>query len=184
MKLRKILIAGAGIGGLTLGVALRRLGFEVEIYEKASNLLPIGFGLAIAPNAVLALRHINLDRAVVQAGHVIRQGQIKTATGKTLKEVPLGELEARIGGSVVAINRGRLHQVLRTAFDESHLHLNSMVTGFKESDQQVALILENGQEIEGDLAFTLRCDGNCFQIRPCDTLVTPVGVDSVQQAIY
>ncbi|KAB8333793.1 hypothetical protein SD80_011595 [Scytonema tolypothrichoides VB-61278] len=55
MKLRKILIAGAGIGGLTLGIALQRKGFEVEIYEKVSCLQPIGWGLALAPNALLAL---------------------------------------------------------------------------------------------------------------------------------
>lgn len=49
----------AGIGGLTLAIALQRLGIEVEIYEKASKLQPIGWGLALAPNALLALSQID-----------------------------------------------------------------------------------------------------------------------------
>lgn len=151
MKLEKILIVGAGIGGLTLGIALRQRGIEVEIYEKATNLLPIGWGLAIAPNALLALRQIGLDRAVLQAGQAIRQVQIKTQTGKTLKEVPLGALEARVGGSVVTINRGKFHQILLATFGDSGLHLSSAATAFREEDGHAILTLENGREVEGDL---------------------------------
>ncbi len=151
MKLRKILIAGAGIGGLTLGITLQRLGFEVEIYEKASCLLPIGWGLAIAPNALLALRQIDLDKSVLQAGHKVRRVQMKTWQGKMLKEVPLDALEARVGGCVVTINRGCLHQILLAAFGESGLHLGNGATGYKEENTQVVLTLENGREVEGDL---------------------------------
>lgn len=151
MKLGKILIAGAGIGGLTLGIALQRLGFEVEVYEKASSLLPIGWGIAMAPNALLALRHIDLDQSILQAGHVIRQVQIKTSTGKKLKEVPLDALKERVGGSVMTINRGQLHKILLAAFEESRLHIGYGATAFREEENRVILTLENGQEVEGHL---------------------------------
>jgi hypothetical protein len=58
--------------------------------------------------ALLALRQIDLDKSVLQAGHKVRQVQMKTWQGKMLKEVSLGVLEARVGGSVVTINRSRL----------------------------------------------------------------------------
>lgn len=151
MKLRKVLIAGAGIGGLTVAIALQRLGFEVEIYEKASKLLPIGWGLALAPNTLLALRHIDLDKSALQAGHKIYQVQMKTWQGKILKEVALDALEERLGNSIITINRGCLHQILLTAFGESGLHIGNKATSYKECDTQVVLTLENGQEVEGDL---------------------------------
>lgn len=151
MKLRKILIAGAGIGGLTLGIALRRLGFEVEIYEKASNLLTIGWGIAVAPNGLLALRHIDLDQPVLQAASTIRQVQMKTSAGKKLKEISLGALEARVGGSVVTLNRGELHKIFLEAFGESGLYISNAASGFREEKEQVILTLNNGKEVEGDL---------------------------------
>jgi 2-polyprenyl-6-methoxyphenol hydroxylase-like FAD-dependent oxidoreductase len=151
MKIRKILIAGAGIGGLTLGIALRKLDFEVEVYEKTSKLEPIGWGIAIAPNALLALRHIDLDRSVLEAGHIIHQVQIKTNKNRILKEASLDALKAKSGASIVTINRGKLHNILQTAFGESGLHIGSGATGFKEEQNRVILTLENGQEVEGDL---------------------------------
>jgi 2-polyprenyl-6-methoxyphenol hydroxylase-like FAD-dependent oxidoreductase len=151
MKLRKIIIAGAGIGGLSAGIALRRLGFEVEIYEKAVNLLPIGWGIALAPNALFALSNIDLAESVIQAGSVIRQVQMKTWLGKTLKEIPLETLEARTGGSVVTLNRSRLHTLLLAAFGESGLNLGNAASYYTQTEKQVVLTLENGQEVEGDL---------------------------------
>ena len=146
-----ILIAGAGIGGLTLGIALRQFGFEVQIYEQASSLEPIGFGLSIAPNALLALRHIGLDCTVEQVGCPIRVGQIKTAQGKLLQMIPLEDLKARIGGSMVALHRGRLHQVLLETFGAHDLFLNNPVQSFREQRSGVILVLENGQEVKGAL---------------------------------
>lgn len=151
MKLRKVLIAGAGIGGLTVAIALQRLGFEVEIYEKASKLLPIGWGLALAPNALLALRKIDLDKSVLEAGHKVCCVQMKTWQGKILKEVALGALEQRLGNSIITINRGCLHQILLAEFSESRLHIGNKATSYFEYDTQVVLTLENGQEVEGDL---------------------------------
>ena len=50
-----ILIAGAGIGGLTLGCALSRHGIPFRIFEKAPELKPAGAGIALAENALRAL---------------------------------------------------------------------------------------------------------------------------------
>ena len=48
----KIVIAGAGIGGLTTALLLHGRGIECEIYEKVPELLQIGVGLALLPHAV------------------------------------------------------------------------------------------------------------------------------------
>ena len=50
----KALVAGAGIGGLAAGVALRKTGHEVEIFERSNELREIGAGLMIWPNGVRA----------------------------------------------------------------------------------------------------------------------------------
>ena len=59
------LIVGAGIGGLAAGVALRRAGWQVRVFERAAQPRELGFGLALAPNAIAAVRELGLADAVL-----------------------------------------------------------------------------------------------------------------------
>lgn len=54
MTHRTALIVGAGIGGLAAGVALRRSGWRVRIFERAVETRALGFALSLAPNAIEA----------------------------------------------------------------------------------------------------------------------------------
>ncbi|MEP7049200.1 MAG: FAD-dependent monooxygenase [Pseudomonadota bacterium] len=69
-----VLIAGAGIGGLALGCALQQAGISCEIFERAPALGSAGAGIVMQPSALLALRHLGLDAAVVGAGHELERG--------------------------------------------------------------------------------------------------------------
>ena len=55
----KVLIIGAGIGGLTAAIALRWAGFGVEIVERAAELKEIGAGIGLSAKAMRVLRHVN-----------------------------------------------------------------------------------------------------------------------------
>lgn len=56
-----IIVAGAGIGGLTTAIALRRAGHMVTVYEKASLSHEVGQGITISPNGGRILRNLGLD---------------------------------------------------------------------------------------------------------------------------
>ena len=60
MTRHRILIAGAGIGGLTAGASLLQAGHDVTIFEQASELSEIGAGLQISANATHVLHHLGL----------------------------------------------------------------------------------------------------------------------------
>ena len=62
MKRQKILIAGAGIGGLTAASCLMKAGHDVEIYEQAPQLGEIGAGIQISANAMHVLRDLGARR--------------------------------------------------------------------------------------------------------------------------
>ena len=62
------LIAGAGIGGLAAGIALRRAGWDIRIFERAETPRAIGFALGLAPNAIAALRELGVADAIVRTG--------------------------------------------------------------------------------------------------------------------
>lgn len=74
----KIIVCGAGIAGLCTGIALAKLGHEVVILERASELSPTGAGIHLPPNATLLLKQWGLldrliSKAVAPAGFVFRR---------------------------------------------------------------------------------------------------------------
>ena len=79
-----IVIAGAGIGGLTLGCALARMGRPFAIFERAPELRPAGAGIALSQNAFAALAHLGLDSAARAAGQEISDGDHLRPDGRVL----------------------------------------------------------------------------------------------------
>ncbi len=64
----KVIVAGAGIGGLTAAVALRRVGVEVTVFEHARELREIGAGIVLWANAMKALGRLQIRDAVREFG--------------------------------------------------------------------------------------------------------------------
>ena len=64
MNAKRIIIIGAGIGGLTAGLALQRRGLKVAVYERAPEIREIGAGLLISANARRALLDLGVDDAL------------------------------------------------------------------------------------------------------------------------
>ena len=58
MGLRTALIVGAGIGGLSAAISLRKAGWNVRVFERAASVRELGFALLVAPNAMAALREL------------------------------------------------------------------------------------------------------------------------------
>src|SRR5689334_16552153 len=109
-KTKSISIIGGGIGGLTLAVALQRRGFNVNVYENAPQIKPLGAGLVLAANAVKALAEIGINDAVVNVGKVIQKIAIKDQHGRVLNETDSEKISKQYGVvNNFAIHRADLH---------------------------------------------------------------------------
>ncbi len=64
----KVIIIGAGIGGLTAGLTLRRAGYAVEIYEKTNEIRPAGAGISVWSNGVKVLNSLGLGDDIAKIG--------------------------------------------------------------------------------------------------------------------
>jgi salicylate hydroxylase len=113
---RNVLIAGAGIGGLSAALMLAQSGFRVTLLEQAERLEETGAGIQLSPNATRILIALGLGprlRADVFEPQAIA---IKTATGSALARIPLGaEAERRYGAPYWSIHRADLQTALLEA---------------------------------------------------------------------
>src|ERR1044072_8265522 len=110
----RILIVGAGIGGLTAALALLRDGHDVAVYEQAERLAELGAGVQISANGARVLFALGLEDAIRRvwsepAGKEIRLWN----SGETWKLFDLGaESVARYGAPYFMVHRADLHQAL------------------------------------------------------------------------
>ncbi len=143
----KALIAGAGIGGLAAGIALRRAGLEVQIFERSPRLQEIGAGLMIWPNGSRALRSLGVEAKTLEVKNVT----LSNWRGRRLVEMPVGSAYVRYGHSVSFVHRADLQAALAKAFGPEGLRLGCEVRGFSENEAEVEVALNDGTVAAGDL---------------------------------
>lgn len=146
-----ILIAGGGIGGLTAGIALRRAGFAVHIFERAPEILEIGAGLTVQSNAVLALRQLGVDQALIQSGQRLGAASIQRTEGVVISRADLEEVGRRVGAPVVAIHRATLQQLLLGALGPGTVETGREVASYEDGPGGVTLVFRDGSRAEGSL---------------------------------
>jgi salicylate hydroxylase len=156
MAKHKILIAGAGLGGLTAAACLLRAGHAVEVYEQAPQLAEVGAGIQISANAMHVLRSLGLEAAIRQAG--VRPGAYVFRlhdTGEVIQRFELSEEHERLHGApYTQLHRADLHDLLASAvrkLDSGTVRLNRRVAGFIENANGVELRFSDGTSAHGDL---------------------------------
>ena len=146
---RTALIVGAGVGGLAAGIALRRLGWRVRIFERASEPRALGFALNLAPNAVQALSELGLAERLMSEGCVVSRAELRRADGTVLRRFDVAAGLEDVA-SVFAL-RSALHGALLDATPAADLALGSEAVRFTATPTGVALELKDGDTEAGDL---------------------------------
>jgi 2-polyprenyl-6-methoxyphenol hydroxylase-like FAD-dependent oxidoreductase len=149
--MRKALIVGAGIGGLAAAVALRRAGWDVRVFERASTPRELGFALLLAPNAMYALGELGLGDAVRHRGFVATSGEIRRPDGTVLRRFDIASVRLLLDEDTVCILRPVLHGALLDAVGLSSIDLESAAVGFVVHPDGVHVTLADGRRAEGQI---------------------------------
>ena len=107
----KIVIAGAGIGGLTAAMCLKQAGFDVEVFDQMSELRPLGVGINIQAGAVRILSSLGMEPALAATGIETRELRYANRHGQTIWADPRGR-HAGLPWPQFSIHRGELQMIL------------------------------------------------------------------------
>ena len=149
-----VLVAGAGIGGLTAALALLKRGIDVDVYEQAAELKEVGAGVQLSANGTRVLHLLGVGEALAALSCEAVGKEVRLwSTGETWKLFDLGaESIARYGFPYLTVYRPDLLSVLADAVRREKpdaIHLGAKVTGFSQSSDGVKFEKAAGDALIG-----------------------------------
>ena len=151
----KIAIIGAGIGGLTLALALREHGVDAQLYEQTDELREVGAAVALSANATRFYERMGL-RAAFDAvcaeipALIYRDGRSGEVIGQHRGEPSYRQ---QFGGSYWGVHRADLQAVLSNAVGLERINLSHRLTDLVQHPDRVSLSFANGRHIDADLVI-------------------------------
>ena len=156
-----VLIAGGGIGGLTLALSLHQIGVPCRVFESVPELKPLGVGINVLPHAVRELIELGLLDQLDASGVRTKELAYFSKHGKPIWSEPRG-IEAGYKWPQFSIHRGTLQQILLDAAIErlgaeniltSH-HLTRLV---RDTERRSRRFHRQGHRQIRPAAMTARC---------------------------
>lgn len=148
---RRALVIGGGIGGLATAIALRKIGWEVTVFERSDELREVGAGLAIWANAVRALERLGVAGPVRAMRPPAPSGGVYDWRGRPIMVEPLDALEGRVGEISVVLHRAEMLALLLGALGAEHVRLSSPCVGVSQDASGVTATFKDGSSARGDL---------------------------------
>ena len=163
-------IAGGGIGGLTLAVALQQRGVEVLVLERQSEIRDTGAGISLWPNALAALDAVGLGEMVRSLGRALAEGGERKLDGRAALTFSRRRFQAALGEGLVCVDRGDLVRALVARLLPGTVRTDCAVAGYDLNPSNVTIRLDNG----GDVAVDAVVGADGFHSAVATQLVGPL----------
>ncbi|PZV25719.1 MAG: monooxygenase [Snowella sp.] len=147
----KAIIIGAGIGGLTTGIALKRAGYQIEVYDRVKELRPVGAGISLWSNGVKVMNWLGLGDEIQKIGGEMNRMTYLSKENELLNDIDLLPLIDQVGQRPYPVSRSELQSMLLEQLGKEHVTLETKCIGAKEENNQVTAIFEDGSTATGDI---------------------------------
>ena len=140
----EIVIAGAGIGGLTLACALEKKGINFQLYEQADSFEALGYGIQVSPNVVRVLRELGLEQKLAEISHVCSGFELRSFNSDRV----LAKWRLNSQVPYYQCRRADLHQLLFDSIqDKSKIHFSQRFVSYEEQKKQLILHIKNQEPV-------------------------------------
>jgi FAD-dependent urate hydroxylase len=148
----KVLVIGAGMGGLSAGIALKRIGYDVEIFEQVTEIKPVGAAISVWSNGVKCMNYLGLEKQMVAlGGRMDFMAYVDGHTGETMTHFSLAPLVEQVGQRPYPVSRSDLQSMLMEEFGVDGVRFGMRMVGISDDGTTVTATFENGETVSGDV---------------------------------
>jgi len=158
-----VLIQGAGIGGLTLAIALQQRGYKVKLVERASGLVEVGAGIWMAANPMQVFARLGFAEKIVEAGWTVKLLRLQDWKSGDIQTTNMSQIAKAYGFETIALHRGVLQRLLLEQLEANPIHFGCEVKSVTQSGDQVFASLSDGSSCAA--AIIIGADGFNSQMR-------------------
>lgn len=131
----KVVVVGAGMGGLSAAIALRQIGIDVEVYEQVRENKPVGAAISVWSNGVKCLNHLGLERETAELGGIVDSISYADAhSGETLCRFGIQPLIDAAGQRPYPIARAELQLMLMNAYGLEDIRFGKKMVALHSED--------------------------------------------------
>lgn len=151
--IKKVLIVGGGIGGLTLGIALGQRGIACEILEIKAQHSVLGVGIIQPGNVLRALRTLGVLEQCLAAGFPANERRYHDNEGRLLVAAPAGRIAGADVPAISSLPRSALHRILLDAARRAgaKVSMGTTLAGFTDTEEGIKATLSDGRAMRCDL---------------------------------
>lgn len=155
--MKKGIIIGAGIGGLTTAIALLKKGIDTTIFEQASQLNEVGDGLWVAPNGMKVFEQLQLADDIINAGNTLEKIEVLDWNKRTISSINGEKIRAKHHFATTTIHRATLQNILYKQLPEENVVLEKKFVAFEQDQEKITAYFADGSCESAD--FLLLADG-------------------------
>jgi FAD-dependent urate hydroxylase len=151
MNALRILVVGAGVGGMSIARGLVRDGHDVTVFERRPDTRPGGGAVTIWSNGSTVLEQLGVD--MDGAGQLLSTVRIATSSGRPLVNIDVDALVDVLGGPVRMVPRRVLLDRLLEGFPAERIRCDCRVDAIAETQRGVRVAFDDGSHVDGDLVI-------------------------------
>ncbi|KAL0942872.1 salicylate hydroxylase [Colletotrichum truncatum] len=150
----KVLIVGAGLGGLACAIACKKEGLEVVVLERANRIVPIGSGIQVPPNGTRIARQLGFLDRLLERGVAIDGVQLRRyANGEPLHPLSEKSYQEQYGDPWMVVHRADFHAVMWDECEALGVDLCLDLDVESIDFENNTVWLEDGDDISGDVVI-------------------------------
>jgi FAD-dependent urate hydroxylase len=147
----KVVIIGAGMGGMSAAIALRQVGIDTEVYERVTENKPVGAAISVWSNGVKCLNYLGLEEKTAQLGGIVEtMSYVDAHTGETMCRFSMQPLIDEVGQRPYPIARAELQLMLMEAYGIDEINFGMKMLTIADGADAATATFADGSTVTAD----------------------------------